>query len=117
MTTEPKFIPSEAALIYPMEDVGVKVRLIDCVGFMVEGASGHVENEKERMVKHRGRRRKSRLPRRRKSVRKGDCGTFNDRYCRNHRRFISEIPRQNYVPAEERTIQELSAIKSRFWCC
>lgn len=36
MTTEPKFIPSEAALIYPMEDVGVKVRLIDCVGFMVE---------------------------------------------------------------------------------
>ena len=51
MTTEPKFIPSEAALIYPMEDVGVKVRLIDCVGFMVEGASGHVENEKERMVK------------------------------------------------------------------
>ena len=60
------------ALIYPMEDVGVKVRLIDCVGFMVEGASGHVENEKERMVKAPWSQRngQSRSPRRRKSVRK-----------------------------------------------
>ena len=115
MTTEPKFIPSEAAPIYPMEDVGVKVRLIDCVGFMVEGASGHVENEKERMVKHRGRRRKSRLPRRRKSVRKkviAEHSTIGIVVTTDG--SFSEIPRQNYVPAEERTIQELSAIKKPF---
>ncbi len=51
MTTEPKFIPKEAALIQPAEGIQAKVRLIDCVGFMVEGAAGHVENERERLVK------------------------------------------------------------------
>ena len=51
MTTEPKFVPKEAAEIRLSEDVKVKVRLIDCVGYMVEGASGHVEGNGERMVK------------------------------------------------------------------
>ena len=50
MTTEPKFIPKEAVEL-PMEDMKIKIRLIDCVGFMVEGASGHVENDEERLVK------------------------------------------------------------------
>lgn len=50
-TTEPKFIPNEAALVRLSEDVELKVRLIDCVGFMVRGATGHMENDKERMVK------------------------------------------------------------------
>ena len=51
MTTEPKFIPKEAALIQPAEGIQAKVRLIDCVGFMVDGAAGHVENDRERLVK------------------------------------------------------------------
>lgn len=51
MTTEPKFVPKEAAEISLTEDVNVKVRLIDCVGYMVDGASGHVEGNEERMVK------------------------------------------------------------------
>ncbi|MBQ3664560.1 MAG: stage IV sporulation protein A [Lachnospiraceae bacterium] len=51
MTTEPKFIPKEAAKIAISPDTQVKVRLIDCVGYMVEGATGHVENNVERMVK------------------------------------------------------------------
>ena len=51
MTTEPKFIPKEAAQISLGEDVQVKVRLIDCVGYMVEGATGHIEGDTERMVK------------------------------------------------------------------
>lgn len=51
MTTEPKFVPKEAARIDLGEDTAVKVRLVDCVGFMTEGASGHMENEKERLVK------------------------------------------------------------------
>jgi stage IV sporulation protein A len=33
------------------ENTQVKVRLIDCVGYMVEGATGHIENDMERMVK------------------------------------------------------------------
>lgn len=51
MTTEPKFIPKEAAQISLGEDVQVKVRLIDCVGYMVDGATGHIEGDTERMVK------------------------------------------------------------------
>ena len=44
MTTEPKFIPKEAAQIDLDDGISAKVRLIDCVGFMVDGAAGHVEN-------------------------------------------------------------------------
>lgn len=51
MTTEPKFIPKEAAKIKISDEVEIKVRLVDCVGYMVNGATGHIEGEKERMVK------------------------------------------------------------------
>ena len=51
MTTEPKFIPKEAANIEFADGTNVKLRLIDCVGYMVDGAAGHMEGEKERMVK------------------------------------------------------------------
>ncbi len=51
MTTEPKFIPKEAAEIPLGDGVEAKIRLIDCVGFMVDGAAGHIENDVERLVK------------------------------------------------------------------
>lgn len=51
MTTEPKFIPKEAANITLNDETNVKIRLIDCVGYMVDGASGHIENQHERLVK------------------------------------------------------------------
>ncbi len=51
MTTEPKFIPKEAAQIHMEEGMDANVRLIDCVGFMVDGAAGHEENGEERLVK------------------------------------------------------------------
>ncbi len=51
MTTEPKFVPKEAAQISLTEDVSVKIRLIDCVGYMTEGAVGHEEGKEERKVK------------------------------------------------------------------
>ena len=51
MTTEPKFIPKEAAKIQLGDGIQAQVRLIDCVGFMVDGATGHIENDAERMVK------------------------------------------------------------------
>ncbi len=50
-TTEPKFIPKEAADISLNDETDIKVRLVDCVGYMVEGATGHLEEEKERLVK------------------------------------------------------------------
>ena len=51
MTTEPKFIPREAATIQLDEDVSADVKLIDCVGYLIEGVSGHMEDGAERMVK------------------------------------------------------------------
>ena len=51
MTTEPKFVPKEAATIQLAQDLHAKIRLIDCVGYMVEGASGHVEGNEERKVR------------------------------------------------------------------
>ena len=54
MTTEPKFVPNEAVSIKTEEGIELNVRLIDCVGYMVEGATGHMEGEEERLVKHLG---------------------------------------------------------------
>ena len=50
-TTEPKFIPNEAAKVRLNDDIEVSVRLIDCVGYMIDGAAGHMEEDAERMVK------------------------------------------------------------------
>lgn len=51
MTTEPKFIPQEAAKVTLDDGLSMNIRLIDCVGYMVDGASGHMENDQERLVK------------------------------------------------------------------
>ena len=51
MTTEPKFIPKEAVEVLFEDGVHFKCRMIDCVGYMVQGAEGHEEDGKERLVK------------------------------------------------------------------
>ncbi len=51
MTMEPKFIPSTAAEIHIEENLSLHVRLIDCVGFLIDSASGYLEDGKMRMVK------------------------------------------------------------------
>ncbi|MDE5778916.1 MAG: stage IV sporulation protein A [Lachnospiraceae bacterium] len=50
-TTEPKFIPKEATSIALEDNTDINVRLVDCVGYMVDGAAGHMEEERERLVK------------------------------------------------------------------
>ncbi len=50
MTTEPKFVPKNAVDI-AIGNMNMKVRLIDCVGFLIDGASGYEENGVERSVK------------------------------------------------------------------
>ena len=50
MTTQPKFIPAEAVKIN-VDDVEMKVRLVDCVGYMVDGAEGDKDSDKPRFVK------------------------------------------------------------------
>ncbi|MGI6621631.1 MAG: stage IV sporulation protein A [Clostridiaceae bacterium] len=51
MTTEPKFVPNEAVTITLEDNISLKVRLVDCVGYMVKSAVGHMEDEMPRMVK------------------------------------------------------------------
>ena len=51
MTTQPKFIPANAVKVQFKSKSTANVRLIDCVGYMVEGALGHLEDDKPRLVK------------------------------------------------------------------
>lgn len=115
MTTEPKFVPKEAAEIRLAEDVDVKVRLIDCVGFMVEGASGHTENDAERQVKTPWF--EYEIP----FTKAASIGT--QKVIHDHSTIgivvttdgsIGNLPRENYVAAEEKTVQELRSIGKPF---
>ena len=115
MTTEPKFIPKEAALVSLNDETKVKVRLIDCVGYMVEGASGHIENDVERMVKtpwydHE-------IP----FTQAAELGT--KKVINDHSTIgivittdgsFGDIPRNNYMIPEERTIEELKRLGKPF---
>lgn len=115
MTTEPKFIPKEAALVKVSDDIEASVRLIDCVGYMVEGATGHIENESERMVKTPWF--DYEIP----FTQAAEIGT--KKVIKDHSTIgfvvtadgsFTEIPRENYIPAEERTIKELKKIGKPF---
>jgi stage IV sporulation protein A len=50
MTTQPKFVPNEAVKIRINDEAEMKVRMVDSVGYMVDGAMGHLENNVPRMV-------------------------------------------------------------------
>lgn len=51
MTVEPKFVPKEAAEIMLADDISIKVRLVDCVGFLVDGVTGISDENGQRMVR------------------------------------------------------------------
>lgn len=51
MTVEPKFVPSNAISVRVDEELYVKVRLVDCVGYIIDNANGYLEDGKMRMVK------------------------------------------------------------------
>ena len=115
MTTEPKFVPKEAAEIKLGENVKAKVRLIDCVGYMVEGATGHVENDEERQVKtpwfdYEIPFTKAAAIGTRKVI--FDHSTIGIIVTTDG--SIGQLPRENYRQAEERTIQELKSIGKPF---
>lgn len=115
MTTEPKFIPKDAAEITLEEGVQVKVRLIDCVGFMVDGALGHMENGEERMVKTPWY--DYEIP----FTKAAGIGT--EKVIREHATIgivitadgsFGELERDDYRDAERQTIEELKAIGKPF---
>ncbi len=51
MTTQPRFVPKEAVQIRVNDNVDLKIRLVDCVGYTVKGAEGLSENNKPRLIK------------------------------------------------------------------
>ena len=115
MTTEPKFVPKEAAAIKLSDDVEVKIRLIDCVGYMVDGASGHIENDTERQVKTPWF--EYEIP----FTKAAAIGT--QKVIHDHATIgivvttdgsIGDLPRENYIAAEEKTIKELQSIGKPF---
>lgn len=115
MTTEPKFIPKEAAKIQFSDGTNVKLRLIDCVGYMVDGAVGHMENEEERMVKTPWS--EQEIP----FTKAAEIGT--GKVIQEHSTVgvlvtsdgsFGELSRDNYAVPEERTITELKRIGKPF---
>lgn len=51
MTVEPKFVPNQAARVYVEDNLGVNIRLVDCVGYVIEGAKGYQDDQGIRYVK------------------------------------------------------------------
>jgi len=115
MTTEPKFVPNEAVEINAEDGTQMRVRLIDCVGYLVDGAAGHTEDGEARMVQtpwfdHE-------IP----FDRAAEIGTH--KVICEHATIglvittdasFSELERDAYIAAEERVIRELQSIGKPF---
>lgn len=114
-TTEPKFVPNEAVELVLRENAIFKLRMIDCVGYLVKGAIGHEEDGKPRMVN---------TPWFENQIPFEEAAEIGTRkVIQEHSTIglvittdgsITEIPRENYVEAEERVINELKEIDKPF---
>ncbi len=115
MTTEPKFVPNEPVEISLSENAKMNVRMIDCVGYIVPSAMGHIEDESPRMVK---------TPWSDKAIpftEAAEIGT--GKVIKEHSTIglvittdgsFSDIPREDYIEAETRVIKELKEIDKPF---
>lgn len=115
MTTEPKFIPEDAIELSMEDNIHFRVRLIDCVGYIVPSAVGYIEDEQPRMVH---------IPWFDEEVpfnMAAEIGT--QKVIKEHSTIglvittdgsISQIPREEYAEAEERVINELKEINKPF---
>ncbi len=114
MTTQPKFIPSEAVKIN-VDDVEMKVRLVDCVGYMVDGAEGDKDSDKPRFVK---------TPWSDEEMPFKDAAEMGTKKVITDHSTIAvmvttdgsftEIPRENYVKAEEYIVRDLKNANKPF---
>ena len=115
MTTEPKFVPEEAVAIKIKDNAGFKVRMIDCVGYIVPSSLGYIEENQPRMVK---------TPWFEEAIpfdMAAEIGT--QKVINEHSTIglvvttdgsISDIPRDEYEQSEERVINELKEINKPF---
>ena len=115
MTTEPKFIPDEAVPIKIDDCASLRVKMIDCVGYIVPEALGTIENGQPRMVRTPWQ--EQPMP----FVEAAEMGTH--KVITEHSTIgmlittdgsIGDISRQSYVEAEERIVGELKALGKPF---
>lgn len=115
MTTEPKFVPNEAVEITVGDNIKLKTRLVDCVGYLVNNAIGYLEDDMPRMVK---------TPWSEEEIPfevAAEIGT--KKVIEEHSTIgivmttdgsITDIPREDYIEAEERVINELKQMNKPF---
>lgn len=114
-TVEPKFVPKEAVEMAVGENINIKIRLIDCVGFIVDGATGVFDQEKERLVK---------TPWFNDEIPFSQAAHIGTQKVINDHATIGivvtsdasfgEINREQFEDAEEQTVQELKKIGKPF---
>lgn len=115
MTTEPKFVPNESVEIKLDNNIKLKTRLVDCVGYLVEDSLGYMEGENQRMVKTPWE--EEEMP----FIEAAEIGTR--KVIKDHSTIglvittdgtITDIDRESYEEAESRVINELKEIKKPF---
>lgn len=115
MTTEPKFIPEDAVEVTIGGNASFNVRMIDCVGYIVPGAVGYIEDEQPRMVKTPWF--EDEIP----FNMAAEIGT--KKVITDHSTIglvittdgsVTDLPREEYEEAEQRVIEELKAINKPF---
>ena len=115
MTTEPKFIPNEAVEITIGDNLKLKTRLVDCVGYLVNNAIGYLEDDMPRMVK---------TPWYEEEIPFEEAAEIGTRkVIAEHSTIgilvttdgsITDIPREDYINAEERVVKELKELNKPF---
>lgn len=115
MTTEPKFVPNEAIDITIGDNLKLKTRLVDCVGYLVNNAIGYLEDDVPRMVRTPWS--KDEIP----FETAAEIGTR--KVIQEHSTIgllittdgsITDIPRDEYVEPEERVVRELKELNKPF---
>lgn len=115
MTTQPKFVPNEAVRLEFADHMFCNVRMVDCVGFLIPGVLGHLENETPRMV---------RTPWYDYDIPFEDAAKIGtQKVISEHSTIgivmttdgtIAELPRENYVDAEAQVVREIQATGKPF---
>ena len=115
MTTEPKFVPEEAVEVRLRDEAAFRVRLVDCVGYLIPGALGLTEDGETRMV---------RTPWFEHDVPFEEAAeTGTRKVIREHAAVrvvvttdgsVAELPREDYAEAEERVVRELQGLGKPF---
>lgn len=115
MTTEPKFIPNEAIDITIGDNLKLKTRLVDCVGYLVNNAIGYLEDDVPRMVK---------TPWSEEEIPFEQAAEIGTRkVIQEHSTIgilvttdgsITDIPREDYISSEERVVKELKELNKPF---